>query len=136
MDANADGARRSAGMHALEGVWVVTIDQAPTPAGDPPPFESTLAYDDAHVVSEITSRMTGVSAGLGSWQRTGPASFAATWHKYRFDSSGAYVGKTVVREAITMQDDDSYTAHAVVSVVNPGGGVVASFETEAVGNRL
>lgn len=136
MDANADAARRTAGTHALEGVWVVTVDQAPTPAGDPPPFESTLSYDDAHVVNEITSRMTGVSAGLGSWQRTGPASFATTWHKYRFDSSGAYIGKTVVREAITMQDADSYTAHAVVSVVNPVGGVVASFETEAVGNRM
>lgn len=136
MEANADGSRRTSGMHALVGVWKVTVDQAATPAGDPPPFESTLSYDEGHVVNEITSRMTGVSAGLGTWQRTGPSSFATTWHKYRFDSSGAYVGTTVVREAITIQDADSYTAHAVVNVVNPAGGVVASFETEAVGSRM
>lgn len=136
VEANADKSSRAAAMHALEGVWVVTVDPAATPAGDPPPFESTLAYDEAHVVNEITSRMDGVSAGLGSWRRTGPESFATTWHKYRFDSSGTYIGKTVIREAITMQGADSYIAHAVTSVVNPAGGVVASFETEAVGNRM
>ena len=116
-------------------MWVVTVDQAPTPAGDPPPFESTLSYDDAHVVNEITSRMTGVSAGLElAAHRAGVVRDDLAQVPLR--RSGAYIGKTVVREAITMQDADSYTAHAVVSVVNPVGGVVASFETEAVGNRM
>ena len=41
---------------SLAGVWVVTVDPAATPAGDPPPFESTLAYSSDHVVNEITSR--------------------------------------------------------------------------------
>lgn len=132
----ADAADSAPRKHSLEGVWIVMVDPGATPAGDPPPFESTLAYDDSHVVNEITSRAGSSSAGLGRWRRTGSDTFVTSWHKYRFDGSGAYIGKTVIREEIRLGSKSSYTARSVTRVMNPAGVVVAQFESEAVGTRM
>lgn len=121
--------------HSLEGTWIVTVDPRPTPAGDQPPFESTLAYLDDHVVSEITSRAPS-SAGLGGWRKVGGKTYRTTWHKYRFDATGAYVGRTVVTETIELTGKATYTAHSLTRILTPSGGVVAQFESDATGVRM
>ena len=120
---------------SLAGVWVVTVDPAATPAGDPPPFESTLAYSSDHVVSEITSRAVS-SAGLGRWRKTGGQAFGTFWWKYRFDATGAYIGKTIVKEQIQLVGEHDYTAHSVTRIVDVTGNVVAQFESDASGHRM
>ena len=110
---------------SLTGVWVVTVDPAATPAGDPPPFESTLAYSSDHVISEITSRAVS-SAGLGRWRKTGAQSFGTFWWKYRFDATGAYIGKTIVKEQIKMMGEHEYSAHSVTRIVDVTGNVSRS----------
>lgn len=120
---------------SLQGTWVVTVDPSATPAGDPPPFESTLAYLDDHVVTEITSRAPS-SAGLGGWRKVGGSTYRSTFLKYRFDGTGAYVGKTVVTETIQLTGKETYTARALTKIINPAGVVVAQFESEASAVRM
>ena len=117
--AQAEG-ERALPQKSLAGVWVVTVDPAATPAGDPPPFESTLAYSSDHVVSEITSRAVS-SAGLGRWRKTGAQTYGTSWWKYRFDATGAFVGKTVVTEQIEMMGEDDYSASSITRIVDPSG---------------
>ena len=124
------------GNNTLAGVWTVTVDPRPTPAGDQPPFESTLAYGPAQVVNEITSRAGVTSAGLGTWERVGGETYRTTWHKYRFDATGAYVGRTQVTEEITVTGPRTYSAHALTRVLTAGGAVVAQFESDAQGVRM
>lgn len=124
------------GKHSLKGVWTVTVDPLPNPGGDPPPFESTLAFGGAHVVNEITSRMDTVSAGLGTWERTGKGTYRSHWLKYRFDSTGAYIGKTVVTEDITVLGKNHYEGAAVTQVIDSAGNVVAQIESDVTAERL
>ena len=122
--------------HGLTGTWVVTVDPRPTPAGDQPPFESTLAYSDEHVVSEITTRGAPSTAGLGGWRKVDGSTYTTSWHKYRFDATGAFIGKTVITETIELTGDTTYTARAVTQIVSPTGTVVAQFESDATAVRM
>ena len=132
--AQAEG-ERALPQKSLAGVWVVTVDPAASPAGDPPAFESTLAYSSDHVVSEITSRAVS-SAGLGRWRKTGAQTYGTSWWKYRFDATGAFVGKTVVTEQIEMMGEDDYSASSITRIVDPSGAVVAQFASAASGHRM
>lgn len=135
----ADSAAKEAQMsanHQLTGVWTVTVDPLPNPGGDQPPFESTLAFGGANVVNEISSRMATVSAGLGTWEKVGDSTYRSHWLKYRFDGTGAYIGKTVVTEDITVLGKRRYTGAAVTQVVDASGAVVAQFESEVSARRL
>ena len=122
--------------HPLTGVWTATIDPLPNPAGDQPPFESTLAYARSHVLNEITSRATSTSAGLGAWTKVGDSTYRTSWVKYRFDGTGAYIGKTVVTERITVLGKRSYEGRALTRVVDSSGAVVAQFESQVAATRL
>lgn len=131
----ADGSPRASG-HPLTGVWTVTVDPLPNPGGDQPPFESTLAFGRASVVNEITSRVGSASAGLGTWEKVGDSTYRTRWLKYRFDGTGAYIGKTVVTEDITVVGSQRYRGRAVTQIVDSAGAVVAQFESEVAAERL
>lgn len=121
--------------YSLVGAWQVTVDPLPNPGGDQPPFESTLAFDKAMTVVEATSRAMS-SAGLGAWRRTSEDSFRFVVQKYRFDATGAYVGKTVITEQVRMTGPDTYVGSALTKILTPGGTVVAQFTSESVGSKL
>lgn len=121
--------------HSIVGAWRVTVDPQPTPGGDQPPFESILTFDKAQTVSEATSR-AAASAGLGAWQRTGEDTFRFVFEKYRFDSTGAYIGKTVVTEDVQLTGRNSYVGSAVTKIVTPANVVVAQFGSESSGVRI
>lgn len=123
--------------YPLRGTWQVTVDPQPAPNGtDAPPFESTLAYNGGHTVSEATSRAGGSSAGVGAWTQTGPSRYAMTFQKYRFDSTGAYIGKTIVTEEIEVTGPTTYESTATTKVVDAAGTVVATFASQAEAVRL
>lgn len=125
----------AAPQYSLVGTWQVTVDPLPNPAGDQPPFESTLAFDKGMTVVEATSRATA-SAGLGAWRRTGEDTFRFIVQKYRFDPTGAYVGKTVITEDVRMTGPSTYVGTAVSKFLTPNGAVVAQFISESAGTRL
>lgn len=127
---------RASGGSSLSGAWIATVDPLPNPAGDQPPFESTLAYSRSHVVNEITSRATSTSAGLGAWEKVGDSTYRTRWQKYRFDGTGAYLGRTVVTEEITVVGKNRYEGRARTQVVDSSGAVVAQFESEVAAARL
>lgn len=121
---------------SLTGTWQVTVDPGPGPDGiDPPAFQSTISYTDAHTVAEITSRAPS-SAGLGTWSRTGASKYAMTFMKYRFDPTGKYIGRTLITERIVVEGKHKYTSTATTQVVDAAGAVVAQFTSTAVGRRL
>ncbi len=121
--------------YSITGTWKVTVDLQPNASGDQPPFESILSFDKARTVSETTSRAPS-SAGLGAWQRTGESTFRFIVEKYRFDSTGAYAGKTVITERVELTGPDSYVGSADVKVLTPGNVVVAQFGSESAGVRM
>lgn len=122
--------------HPLTGVWIATVDPRPDPTGDQPPFESTLAYGRAHLVHEITSRTASASAGLGAWEKVAESTYVIRFAKYRFDPTGAYLGKTVVTEEITVLGAQRYRGSARTQVVDTSGAVVAEFESDVSAQRL
>lgn len=115
----------------LRGTWQVVVD--PTLPPDAPNFESTLSFGQAGVVTEATSRAPS-SAGLGSWERTGPKTFEFEFQKYRFDGT-TYLGKTVVHESVTVNEDGTYSGEAITQIVNAAGIAVASFASTSSGTR-
>lgn len=115
----------------LRGTWQVVVDPATPPGG--PDFESTLSFGQAGVVTEATSKAPS-SAGLGAWQRTGPKTFEFRFQKYRFDGA-TYLGKTVVHESVTVNDDGTYAGSATTLIVNAAGAVVMSFDSTSSGTR-
>lgn len=130
------GAQAADGGRQLTGTWRVLVDPDPTPAGDQPPFVSTIAYTSTGSVVETTSRAPS-SAGLGTWDRLGAGEFTSTVEKYRFDSAGNYVGRTRIREVQTLAaDGDSYTARATTEVLTPADAVVATFTSTVRATRL
>ena len=123
--------------HPLRGTWQVLVDPRPAPDGtNPPPFESTIAYSGGHTVTEATSRATGVSEGLGSWERITGSTYEMTFQKYRFDGTGAYLGKTVITERITVTGPSSYQGESTSRIVDASGTVVAQFASTSAGTRL
>lgn len=131
----ATASTKAAPTYSITGTWKVTVELEPNPSGDQPPFESILSFDKARTVSETTSRAPS-SAGLGAWQRVGESTFRFVVEKYRFDSTGAYVGKTVITERVQLTGPDSYVGSAHVKVLTPGNVVVAQFGSESRGVRM
>ena len=64
------------------------------------------------------------------------STYTTSWHKYRFDATGAFIGKTVITETIELTGDTTYTARAVTQIVSPTGAVVAQFESDATAVRM
>lgn len=140
------GSASAESSYPLKGTWQVVVDPQPNPGGDQPPFESTISFGQAQDVIEATSRPAAppgsvgafdMSAGLGTWVRTGPASYRFVVQKYRFDATGAYIGKTVISEDVTLTGPSNYTGQAVTKVFGPAGGApTAQFTSISQGTRL
>lgn len=120
--------------YPLKGAWHVVIDPGAPGGGDQ--FVSTLAFGAAKEVVEATSRDANASTGLGAWTRTGPSEYRIKFEKYRFDATGAYLGKAIIRETITVTSATSYQGSAMTQMVNAAGTTVAQFPSNTVGSRL
>lgn len=136
----AQSTRKAAALaseHAqIVGTWVVTVTPS-TPGG---PFQSTIAFTSSGAVIEATSKpftapTTDTSEGLGVWETDGD-SVHMTFQKYRFSSTGTYIGRTVVVETETLRGENAYTGHAVTTVYNPSGNVLMSFSSTSSAVRM
>ncbi len=142
----AMGAEGPAASYSLKGTWQVVVDPQPTPGGDQPPFESTISFGQAQDVVEATAKSPtppgataafDMSTGLGTWVKTGPSSYHFVVQKYRFDATGAYIGKTVVSEDVTLTGPSDYTGQAVTRIFGAAGGApTAQFTSVSQGTRL
>ena len=124
--------RQEAHMHgySLLGTWQVTV----VPNGQPS-FESTISYNGAHTMAEATDKGP-MSGGLGAWVETGRSHYRTTFQKYRFDSTGTYIGKTVVAERIHVTGPASYSTTATTQIVDPTGHVMSTFTSTATAERI
>jgi hypothetical protein len=118
----------------LRGTWIVTVQLGAPPGQQaPPPFESTIAYTAGGSVVEQTSRHGLDAGGLGVWERTGPSTYVSKIQKYRFDSSGVYLGKVVITETIEVTSRSSYrTTSSVSDIYNAAGTLVAHLDNATV----
>lgn len=118
--------------HAITGTWVVTV----TPNAPIPRFESTLSFLPGGEVVEVTSKGP-MSGGLGVWRAVPGQRVITTFHKYRFNSAGNYIGQTTVREVETLRNGaDQYTGQATTTLTSPSGAVVSSFSSVSAGVRM
>jgi hypothetical protein len=142
----ASGAVGAEPSYSLKGTWQVSVDPQPTPGGDQPPFESTISFGQAQDVVEATSKSPtppgaagafDMSTGLGSWVKTGPSTYRFVVQKYRFDATGAYIGKTVISEDVTLTGPSVYTGEAVTRIYGLAGDApTAQFTSKSQGTRL
>lgn len=117
---------------AITGTWVVTV----TPNAPIPRFESTLSFLPGGEVIEVTSKGP-MSGGLGVWRAVPGQRVITTFHKYRFDSAGNYIGQTTVREVESLRNDaEQYIGQATTTLTNPSGAVVSSFSSVSAGVRM
>ena len=117
----------------LVGTWQVTVDPGAPGGGDA--FESTLSYSGSRQVMESTSRVTGTTEGLGAWEQVDRTTYRMTFQKYTF-GGGVYVGKAVIRETITLGDDDTYRGAASTTVYDAAGNVLAVVPSQTVASRM
>ncbi|MBV8195598.1 MAG: hypothetical protein JOY80_08730 [Candidatus Dormibacteraeota bacterium] len=125
-----------AGPGNIVGTWIDTV----TPNAPGGPFQSTLVFTNSGAVIEATSKAfaaptTDISAGLGVWQPSGHT-VEMTFHKYRFNSSGQYIGTTVIIETDTLQSADAYSGKATTSIEDTLGHVLTSFTSTTSGQRM
>ena len=137
--AQAHGQRHEDGKampgYSLKGSWVVTIDPDVAPPAAPPPFESTIAYGAGHTVVEATARAP-MSAGVGSWKQIGKSRYETTFQKYRFDSTGTYIGKTVIDEKVHLTGPTTYSSHSTTQIIDSTGTVSSQFTAHSTAKRL
>jgi hypothetical protein len=115
----------------LVGTWRVEV----TPPAPQPSFESTIAYSRGHTMAEATDKGP-MSGGLGAWVRISPSHYKTTFQKYRFDSTGAYIGRTVVTEKIHVTSASKYATSAVTQIIDPAGTVLSTFTSNATASRI
>ncbi len=131
----ASGSATAASTHPLPsitGTWVATV----TPNAAIARFQSTLSFLPGGEVVEATAKGP-MSGGLGVWRAASGRRVITTFHKYRFDSAGNYIGLTTVREVETFHSDaDHYTGQATTTVTNPAGVVMSSFRSVSAGVRM
>lgn len=136
-EANVTLESPAAADYRLTGTWVYTVQLgAPPGQPTPPPFESTFVYTADGGIVEATSRAGHLSAGLGIWKKTGPSEYKTKFSKYRFDASGAYVGKTVVRESLVLSSRRTVTSTSSTDIYNAAGDLVTHLENTAEGQRV
>lgn len=123
--------------YQLAGTWVYRVQLgAPPGQPTPPPFHATFVYTGDGSIIEITSRAGNLSAGLGVWKKTGPSTYRTKFYKYRFDGTGAYVGKTVVRETLVLSSRRHVTSTSTTDIYNASGDLVTHLENTAEGRRV
>jgi hypothetical protein len=78
-----------------------------------------------------------MTTGLGTWTRTGPATYRFIVQKYRFDATGAYIGKTVIQQDVTLTSPNEYTGQGITRIYGPvGGAPAAQFASSSQGDTV
>ena len=72
-----------------------------------------------------------MSPSHGAWQQTGEREFQATWHAFKFDASGAYVGnqKAIFRVTVSA-DGNSFAGVGIGTTYTLDGKLIESETAE------
>jgi hypothetical protein len=129
--ASSDNAR------SIAGTWTVTVH----PNGQPS-FQSTITYTSAGGVIEATSKpappgTAAMTGGIGTWTRAGDGHVSTHFLKYRFDTTGAYIGTTdVTEDELVDASGNSYTGNATTRLMDKTGKVLMSFTSTSDAVRM
>jgi len=122
------------GGNLLAGAWTVTVNR-PAPL---PPLQSLQVFSTKGGVVEMANEaQASRTPAFGTWERIEGHLYAATAVFFRFDATGAYVGKQKINRTILIAPDgQTFTHVAQVTVYNAAGVAVTSFVVRAAGERM
>jgi hypothetical protein len=133
----------SAAQAALQGTWNVLMTPYDCTTGQTFPaatFKRRLAFSSGGTLAEANFNATFQtgqrSAGLGTWERTGPATYRAVTEAYVFFTTPRYArGLHRIDETINLTDTDHYVGSGRVEFTDEQGnvGITGCFNT--VGQR-
>jgi hypothetical protein len=134
---------RSAAPAPLEGTWNVAITPYDCTTGESftfATFKARLGFHAGGTLTETNFNPTFQPGqrgpGLGSWERTGPASYHALFEAYVFFGSARYArGYQRVDQSIQMQDADNWTSSALVAFRDEQGNLGISGCFNAIAQR-
>jgi hypothetical protein len=77
-----------------------------------------------------------LTPGFGTWERTGPNTFALTFASILYNNDGSLVATGKGQQSITMRSSDQFVGKAKFVLTAPDGTIFASGETTFVGQRV
>lgn len=104
----ADDGQRGQG---LEGTWATLVTQTQPIAV--PPFHALVTFAAGGSVVEVNQR--NQPAGVGVWSKISEREYRYAFTRFRFDTSGGFIGWVTADEAVNL-DDRRDTFEAAVSL--------------------
>lgn len=129
----------SAGHHKIVGMWdaVVTIRVCATGA----PITSFAAmglFNTGGTFNNTdTQNPATVSSVPGTWSYAGPNQYNFAFKVFRFNTSGVFIGSTVVRHVLTLSDTgDEYKSEGTSAMYDTNGNQFATGCSTTVAQRF
>ena len=133
-------AQSEARERSLVGVWVTEVTRRNCETGEPiaAPGNSQNTFAKGGTLLETVGPSILRSPGNGIWKHeSGWNEYSFVLRLMRFDAAGSFVGSTVVRAAITLDETgDHYTSTATNDVLDVNGNVIGTGCATSVANRF
>ena len=125
---------------SLVGVWVTHVTRRNCETGEPiaAAGNSQNTFAKGGTLLETVGPSILRSPGNGIWKHeSGWNEYSFVLRLMRFDAAGSFVGSTVVRAAITLDETgDHYTSTATNDVLDVNGNVIGTGCATSVANRF
>ena len=128
-------AAQRVGGESLVGTWQVNVPEADSGL---PPFQALQSFHAGGTLSETSSLLGKGEEGLahGVWNGRG-RDYLSTFQLFVFDPDGNAAGMVQVRSAITLDNQDHFTATYAVDFIAPDGSVETGIDSGSYeGTRL
>jgi hypothetical protein len=108
---------------ALVGTWRVSFTRPPGRGC------ALVTFTSDGTSVRTTDRSPIMSPSHGAWQQTGEREFQATWHAFKFDATGAYVGNQKAIFRVTVSADGNSLAGVGIGTTYTLDGKLIESET-------
>lgn len=129
--AQSDDRGAKLGIGNLVGAWEITIDLN----AQGPGFRGLLTFtSDRLVLADEPGAFE--TTGHGAWSVKGRRTAAYAFRAFLGSASGTLTGQLKVSGTLRMQDDNTWTGHLVVEVLNPSGALLFSDAGTVTASRI
>jgi hypothetical protein len=134
----ADAARR------LEGVWRTTVTQRNCQTGAVLKIaQGIVAYHEGGTMTESSNALGPAfrSPGIGVWEKTGPATFRASFIFQRYAADGAFAGTQVISSTIEVGggrngEPDTYETATSIQIYDVNNNLLGTGCASATATRF